>query len=105
MPDVHSPDEPSAEAGRCRRWAPSTAEGAPVRTPRTAPAPRPKEERTGFRQFLSEVRAELRKVVWPSREEVRNYSIIVLITVVVFTAFVAVLDYLFGSATLWLYDR
>ena len=58
-----------------------------------------------LRQFLREVRAELRKVVWPSREEVRNYSIIVLITVVVFTAFVAVLDYLFGSATLWLYDR
>ena len=44
-------------------------------------------------------------MVWPSREEVRNYSIIVLITVIVFTAFIAVLDYLFGSATLWLYDR
>ena len=82
-----------------------TAEGAPTRTPRTAPTPRPKEERTGFRQFLREVRAELRKVAWPTREEVRNYSIIVLITVVVFTAFVAVLDYLFGSAALWLYDR
>jgi preprotein translocase subunit SecE len=82
-----------------------TAEGAPVRTPRTAPAPKPKEERTGFGQFLREVRAELRKVVWPSREEVRNYSIIVLITVIVFTAFVAVLDYFFGSASLWLYDR
>jgi preprotein translocase subunit SecE len=82
-----------------------TAEGAPVRTPRTPPTPRPRDERTGFRQFLREVRSELRKVVWPSREEVRNYSIIVLITVVLFTAFVAVLDYLFGSASLWLYDR
>jgi preprotein translocase subunit SecE len=29
----------------------------------------------------------------------------VLITVVLFTAFVALLDYFFGSATLWLYDR
>src|SRR5262245_12423888 len=80
-----------------------TAEGAPVRTPRTAPAPKPKEERTGVGQFLREVRAELRKVVWPNREEIRNYSIIVLITVVLFTAFVAVLDYFFGSASLWLY--
>jgi preprotein translocase subunit SecE len=81
------------------------AEGAPVRTPRTAPAPKPKEERTSIGQFLREVRAELRKVVWPSKEEIRRYSIIVFITVVIFTAFVAVLDYFFGSATLWLYDR
>lgn len=79
--------------------------GAPVRTPRAPAAPRPKDERTSPAEFLREVRAELRKVAWPTREEVRNYSIIVLITVVVFTAFIALLDYLFGSATLWLYNR
>ncbi len=79
--------------------------GAPVRTQPTARAPRPKEERTTPKQFLREVRAELRKVAWPTREEVKNYSIIVLVTVVLFTALVATLDYFFGSATLWLYDR
>ena len=79
--------------------------GAPTRTPRTATSPRQKEERTSPRQFLKEVRGELRKVAWPTREEVRNYSIIVLVTVVLFTALVAGLDYVFGSATLWLYDR
>ena len=57
------------------------------------------------RQFLREVKGELRKVAWPTREEVRNYSIIVLIAVVVFTTFVALLDYGFGVAVLWLYDR
>ena len=82
-----------------------TAEGSPTRTVRTPPTPRPKEERATVRTFIKEVRAEMRKVVWPTREEVRNYSIVVLITVIVFTAFVAVLDYLFGSMTLWLYDR
>ena len=102
---MSTPPMNRAQKRQLQKMGAMTAEGAPTRTPRTAPAPRPKEERTGFRQFLKEVRAELRKVVWPSREEVRNYSIIVLITVVVFTAFVAVLDYLFGSATLWLYDR
>ena len=81
------------------------AEGAPVRTARTAPAPKAKDDKTSFGQFLREVRAELRKVVWPTKDEVRRYSIIVLITVILFTAFVALLDYVFGSATLWLYDR
>ena len=79
------------------------AEGAP--DARTAPRPRAEGERTSFRQFLREVRAELRKVAWPTREEVRNYSIIVLITVVVFTTLVAVLDFIFGTGVLWLFDR
>jgi len=78
--------------------------GAPQRSKPTATPPRTKEERTTFRQFLREVRGELRKVAWPTKEEVRKYSIVVFITVVVFTAFVATLDYAFGSATLWLYD-
>jgi preprotein translocase subunit SecE len=79
--------------------------GAPVRTAPTAKTKSPKEERTGPREFLREVRAELRKVAWPTREEVRNYSIIVLVTVVAMTGLVALLDYLFGSLSLWLYDR
>ena len=51
------------------------------------------------------MRGELRKVAWPTQEEVRKYSIIVLIAVVLLTAFIALLDYVFGSAVLWLYDR
>ena len=80
-----------------------TAEGAPTRT---QPAPRPtKRERTSFPQFLREVRAELRKVAWPTRPEVRSYSILVLVTVVVFTTAITILDYLFGTGALWLFDR
>ena len=80
-----------------------TAEGSPTRT---QPAPRPvKRERTSFPQFLREVRAELRKVAWPTRPEVRSYSILVLVTVVIFTTAITVLDYLFGTGALWLFDR
>ena len=39
------------------------------------------------------MRGELRKVAWPTRSEVINYSIIVLVAVVVLTAFIAVVDY------------
>jgi preprotein translocase subunit SecE len=101
-----NPEQLSREQRRYLRKTGAVNEaGAPVRTPRTPPAPKPKEERTTPRQFLREVKGEIRKVAWPTREEVRNYSIIVLIAVVLFTAFVALLDYGFGLGVLWLYDR
>ncbi len=80
-------------------------DGEPVREKRAAPAPRPpKQERTSPGQFLHEVRSELRKVAWPTKSEVINYSIIVLIAVVLLTALIAGLDWLFGSAILHLYN-
>jgi len=87
---------------RLQRSGDVGADGAPVRTARPAPT-RPREERTSPAQFVREVRAEMRKVAWPTKAEVRNYSIIVLITVVLFTGFIALCDYVFGSGILWLY--
>jgi preprotein translocase subunit SecE len=83
------------------------ADGAPAARKRAAPqAPRPaREERTGPLQFLREVRGELRKVAWPTRPEVINYSIIVLFTVVVLTAYIASLDFAFGEAVFKLFER
>jgi preprotein translocase subunit SecE len=84
------------------------ADGAPAARKRPAPqAPRPaaKDERTGPIQFLREVRGELRKVAWPTRPEVINYSIIVLITVVVLTTYIATLDFAFGEAVFRLFER
>ena len=84
------------------------ADGAPAARKRPAPqAPRPatKDERTGPIQFLREVRGELRKVAWPTRPEIVNYSIIVLFTVVVLTAYIATLDFAFGEAVFKLFER
>jgi preprotein translocase subunit SecE len=82
------------------------ADGAPAaRRRQPPPAPRQKEERTGAVQFVREVRGELRKVAWPTRGEVVNYSIIVLIAVVLLTAYVAALDYGFGEVLLKLFER
>ena len=76
--------------------------GAPTRAVRQ---PRPKEERASIPEFIREVRGEMRKVAWPTRSEVINYSIIVLIAVVFVTALVAGLDYLFGSLVLRLFNK
>jgi preprotein translocase subunit SecE len=83
------------------------ADGAPVaqtRQPQSAKKAT-KEERATPLQFFREVRSELRKVAWPTRSEVIHYSIIVLVTIVVMTAFVGVLDYGFSEGILWLIDR
>ena len=71
----------------------------------TAPRPEEKEGRTGPRQFLKEVRGELRKVAWPTRSEVINYSIIVLIAVLVMMAFIALVDYGVAEFVLTLFDE
>ena len=82
------------------------ADGEPATRKRSAPpAPRPQEQRTTPVQFVREVRSELRKVAWPTRAEVVNYSIIVLVAVVVLTAYVAALDYGFGDVLLKLFSR
>jgi preprotein translocase subunit SecE len=76
--------------------------GMPTRAP--APARRTKDERVTPAQYLGEVADEMRKVAWPKWPEVRRFSIIVLITVVIYTAYVFGLDSLFGVLSGWLYD-
>jgi preprotein translocase subunit SecE len=76
-------------------------QGQPTRVAPSAPR---KKERTGPAQYLREVRDEMRKVAWPKAPEVRRFSIIVLVTVVLYTAYVFGLDSLFGVLSGWLYD-
>lgn len=78
--------------------------GNPVRSRREAGGP-PREERASVPQFFREVRNELRKVAWPSREEVVNYSIVVIVVVVALTAIIALLDFGFGEGVLKLFER
>ena len=48
-------------------------------------------------QDLREVRGELRKVTWPTREESIRLTIIVLIVTILFAAFLWVFDYFFSG--------
>ena len=80
-------------------------DGSPVATrTQQRPAARPAERRAGPRQYVREVRGELRKVAWPTRDEVINYSIVVFIAVVVLTAFVFGIDFGFAKAVFYLFD-
>ncbi len=79
------------------------ADGEPIRQ-RRQQQNRPAEERAGFTQFVREVRAELRKVAWPSRSETSNYTAVVIITILAITAIVAGLDWVFSQSVLELFD-
>ncbi|MGB9607951.1 MAG: preprotein translocase subunit SecE [bacterium] len=52
--------------------------------------------------FFREVRAELKKVIWPSREEVAKYTAVVLFMIAVLGAFIALVDQLVARLTKWL---
>ncbi|MEZ5321612.1 MAG: preprotein translocase subunit SecE [Microthrixaceae bacterium] len=78
------------------------AEGSPVRE-RRDPAQRARSERVGARQFLAEVRSEMRKVAWPTREETIRLSIIVFIAVVALGALIFVLDLGAGQISHYLF--
>lgn len=77
--------------------------GKPRAPERRSPAQTQARERTGPAQFFSEVRGEMRKVAWPTRHEVVNSTIIVLIAVIVMTSLIFGFDYLSAKAVLFLY--
>jgi len=76
----------------------------PSRPERRPVAPPTRRERVTPTQYLSEVQGEMKKVVWPTRPEVQNSTIIVIVAVVVMAALIFAfdwgsvhfVDYLFG---------
>ena len=52
-----------------------------------------KRERVGFRQFLREVRQELKKVAWPTRDETMTFTVVVLVVTLAVTAYTFALDF------------
>ncbi len=71
-----------------------------VSTARRSAAAGEARKKVGARQFLKEVRQELRKVDWPTRKELGTYTVVVLVTVTILTSFVFGLDYAFSKAIL-----
>ncbi|MFT4262440.1 MAG: preprotein translocase subunit SecE [Nocardioides sp.] len=61
----------------------------------TSPAPRKRdggEKRTSPFTFYRQVIAELRKVVWPTQQQLTTYFIVVLVFVLIMMAIVSLLD-------------
>jgi len=49
------------------------------------------------KKYFREVRAELRKVAWPNRKEMRNFTTVVLLTVIAAGVFIGVVDFILSN--------
>ncbi|MFD3592818.1 preprotein translocase subunit SecE [Nocardia sp. NPDC058640] len=54
-------------------------------------------------EFLTQVVAELRKVIWPNRKQMVTYTAVVLVFVVFMVAFIAGIDVAFVKGVDWLF--
>jgi len=50
------------------------------------------------REFVKDVRVESSKVSWPTRNELRDSTIVVIVTVLIVMAFVGLVDRLLAAA-------
>lgn len=68
-----------------------------VRGPRDKSRDQRSEGRTSIPTFYRQVVAELRKVVWPTQEQLVTYFIVVMVFVLVMMSLVSALDLGFGK--------
>ena len=61
------------------------------------------EKRTSIPTFYRQVVAELRKVVYPTQEQLITYFLVVMVFVIFMMAFVSVLDLGFGKLIFWVF--
>ena len=60
-----------------------------------------KRDRTSPALFLRQVMAELRKVIWPTRRELRTYTMVALVFILVMVVIITSLDYAFTKLVFW----
>lgn len=75
----------------------------PVRRPSTDVAETPR--RTTPALFVNQSVGELRKVIWPTAQQLRQYFMVVLLFVLFIVAYVGLLDGLFGWTMLKLFGK
>lgn len=63
------------------------------------PVEKKKDKKPGFwskiKQFLKETKSELKKVVWPTPNQVANNTLVVVVVVVICAVFIGCVDALF----------
>jgi preprotein translocase subunit SecE len=57
------------------------------------------------REFLTEVRNEMKRVTWPSQREVYATTIVVILTSVFFGLYLFGVDLLLNNAVQWIFTR
>ena len=78
----------------------------PAPSERRRPArPPPHRERTAPKEFIRDVRGELKKVAWPTKPEVATSTVVVLMAVIFMTLLIFGLDLAFSKGVLQLFEK
>jgi len=75
------------------------AKRAPSRRGKAAPSkarPQAKGERKGLSKFMRDVRVEMSKVTWPTRSELMQSTLVVIVAVAIAAAYTGVIDWVFS---------
>lgn len=71
---------------------------ADEKSQKTKPAKKTKKP-SKFKKWFRELKAEAKKVIWPSKPQVINNTLVVLATVLMAMLFILALDFVFGFIT------
>lgn len=99
------------EADKSRPAAKAASDGATKATESKKGRATPKRDRKEKKpslvarlvRFIREVWAELRKVIWPTRNQMVTYTTVVLVFVAFMVALVYLLDWVFRKGVFWLF--
>jgi preprotein translocase subunit SecE len=104
--DFEDDDEDTAASGNGRRTATKTRKASP---PDKKSTKNKEAARRGIFarliNFIREVVAELRKVIWPTRKELITYTAVVVVFVSIMLTVVGLLDYGFAKVVLWVFGN
>ena len=93
----------SGKPAQSKKAVAKRADAKPARTrsaqkaQQKSKAARPGEKR-GFMKFLRDVRVEMGKVTWPTRKDLAQSTLVVLVAVAIATVYTGVLDFVFDKS-------
>lgn len=56
-----------------------------------------KKKKNQGQSFLSGVKAEMKKVIWPTKQELINYTVMVIVATIIVMVIIGVADAVFGQ--------
>jgi len=57
-----------------------------------------------FKEYVEDLRAEMRRVTWPNRKQVQATTAVVIVAVFAFAAYFAVVDFIFARMITRIFD-
>ena len=87
----------STGKGKPKGKAPAKQGRASARVRAAQARPAAKGEKKGVVRFLRDVRVEMSKVTWPTRQDLLQSTIVVLVAVAIAAAFTALCDLVFSQ--------